>query len=301
MTPTLAFRAIRAAGSILPSAGARLALGAFFQTRPRLPERADESPTMHRAARERLVVRGKQVVSYRWGSGDETVLLVHGWRGRAAQFAPLVRELVGEGYQVISFDAPAHGESPTVATDMRDWIAAIDELQRRYGRFRLVVGHSFGALASLTAVRSGVTTRAVAAIAGASSPQQFLDAFAAQAQLSPPVRERFEAAFRARVDESAQSLVRHYDAAADPMRTEVELLVVHDRGDRQVPAAASARLHEAHQPRSRLLLTQGWGHSRVLAADAVLDAVLALARGGLHAVDEITLRSPADWLTRTRS
>ena len=61
--------------------------------------------------RERILLRGSEVVAYRWGRGERAVLLLHGWQGRASQFAPLVRELVAEGFRVTSFDAPAHGAS----------------------------------------------------------------------------------------------------------------------------------------------------------------------------------------------
>jgi hypothetical protein len=60
---------------------------------------------------------------------------------------------------------------------------------------------------------------------------------------------------------------------------------VHDRGDREVAAGESLRLHEAHGDRSRLVVTEGAGHSRVLAADATLDAVTAFATGGLDGLD----------------
>jgi pimeloyl-ACP methyl ester carboxylesterase len=55
----------------------------------------------------------------------------------------------------------------------------------------------------------------------------------------------------------------------------IELLVIHDRDDRQLPADASERLVAAHGGRARLLVTDGYGHNRVLAAPETLDAVVA--------------------------
>ena len=157
-------------------------------------------------------VRGKDLVTYRWGSGDETVLLVHGWRGRVSQFAPLVRELVADGLHVVAFDAPAHGASPSARTDIRDWIAAIEALQLRHGRFRLIAGHSFGALATLTAVRSGTTAARVVTIAGAGTPQVFIDQFAAMIDLSVPAKAAFERSFLAKFGEDAASMRLRFDA-----------------------------------------------------------------------------------------
>jgi pimeloyl-ACP methyl ester carboxylesterase len=53
----------------------------------------------------------------------------------------------------------------------------------------------------------------------------------------------------------------------------VPLLVIHDDGDRMVPYAEAGRIMSAN-PHARLLTTTGLGHSRLLAGDAVLDAVL---------------------------
>ncbi|MFH8252746.1 alpha/beta hydrolase [Microbacterium sp. B2969] len=291
MNPTWTRRLFRTASTVSPELAGRLALRAFFVTQPRLALREQDAATDAAADRGAIRVRGKDVVTYSWGAGDETVLLVHGWRGRASQFAPLVRELVAEGFHVVAFDAPAHGASPAAPTDIRDWIAAIDELQRRQGRFRLVVGHSFGALATLTAVRAGTTTARVATIAGAGTPQVFVDQFSMMLDLTPRAKAAFERRFHAKFGEDAASMRRRFDAVADPLLPHVELLSVHDDTDRQVPATASADLVEAHGGRARLVRTHGLGHNRVLADDVTLDAVTAFATGGLARVDELLARA----------
>ena len=132
------------------------------------------------AERGTITVRGREIVTYSWGRGPETVLVVHGWRGRASQFAPIVRELRAEGYRVIGFDAPANGDSAGRRTDIRDYLAAIEAMQQRHGMFRVVIGHSFGALAALTAVREGTAAGGVVAIAGMADARYLVDSFAAR-------------------------------------------------------------------------------------------------------------------------
>jgi hypothetical protein len=65
------------------------------------------------------------------------------------------------------------------------------------------------------------------------------------------------------------------------------LLVVHDRGDREVAVGEAVRLHAAHGDRSRLVLTEGAGHSHVLGADAALDAITAFVTAGATGVDAL--------------
>jgi pimeloyl-ACP methyl ester carboxylesterase len=287
MTPKQTRAILRATSAVSPGVAGSLALRLFFVTQPRLALREADAATDAAAQRDSIPVRGKQITTYRWGVGDDTVLLVHGWRGRASQFAPLVRELVADGFHVLAFDAPAHGDSPVAPTDMRDWLAAIEALQQRHGRFRLVVGHSFGALAALTAVRVGVTTGRVATIAGAGTPQVFLDQFARMLDLTPRAKGAFEHRFQRKFEEDAASIALRFDAVANPLPLDVELLAIHDDTDRQVPPAASAVLVGAHGQRARLMRTHGLGHNRVLSADATLDALTAFATGGLEAVDSV--------------
>src|SRR5262249_24545271 len=45
-----------------------------------------------------------------WGDGPR-VYLLHGWGGRATQFAAFVEPLVRAGFMPVAFDAPGHGAS----------------------------------------------------------------------------------------------------------------------------------------------------------------------------------------------
>jgi pimeloyl-ACP methyl ester carboxylesterase len=289
MNPLPALRAgITAASVVSPSLGGRAALSVFLSTSPRMRVHPDDDATHARAVRETIPVRGNEIQTYRWGVGDETVLLVHGWRGRASQFAPLVRELVAERMQVLAFDSPGHGDSHGRHTDVRHWIAAIRELQFRHGRFRSIVGHSFGALAALTAVREGVSTRSVATVAGAATPVAFLDRYSAEMRLSPAVQREFRRRFLNRIGEDEQSLAPRYDASAHPLPAPVELLVVHDARDSHLSPQSSRELAAAHSERARFVGTDGFGHNRLLRSDAMLDAVTAFVVGGLSGVDRLT-------------
>ncbi|MFJ6532971.1 alpha/beta fold hydrolase [Microbacterium sp. NPDC091662] len=274
--PALLARSIHAAAAVSPRIAGDIAYRLFFTTTPRMVVRDADAATHADAHRGRLTVRGVDVATYEWGAGPRTVLLLHGWRGRASQFAPLVRELVAERFRVIAFDAPAHGASSGRNTDIRDWIDAAGQLQTDHGPFDAIIGHSFGALAALTLARSTVPTRAVAAIAGAASPDAFLTQFAEDLRLDAATTARLAERFRRRLGMDRSEVSARYDAARHPLPADTALLVVHDRGDRRMPDHDSLRLHDAHGDRSRLIRTERLGHTRVLSADATLDAVVAL-------------------------
>lgn len=294
-TAIAAVSAARAADRVSPRVAAGIALPLFMSSRPRRPVRSHERAVHEQARRSTVRVRGRDLAVSEWGDGADTILLAHGWRGRASQFAPIVRELRAEGFRLVAFDAPANGDSAGRRTDIRDWLAAIEALQSRYGRFHTIVGHSFGSLAVLTAVREGVATGGVIAIAGMSSARYLVDAFGERVGLGPAAVDALSGSFVRRVmpGDDAAAAWRRFDAAERALPADVPLLVVHDRGDREVAAAEAERLHAAHGERSRLVVTSGSGHTRVLGSDAALDAIVAFTAGGLDGVDAAGLGARA--------
>jgi pimeloyl-ACP methyl ester carboxylesterase len=268
---------VRAAGSVSPRWGAAAAMPLFAHVdRPR-PVRAVDLPTMSRSRRS--VVRipgingtGVDVVAYEWGAGNRTVVLAHGWNGRASQFATLVRELIAERYRVVAFDAPAHGDSAGRSTYLVDWRDVLGALQERYGRFEAIVGHSFGGLAALVSTAGGIETERVVTVAAPAAAETLLTQF--QSTLRYPDRTS---------DALAQLFARRYfPGDADPFAwlsavrrplPGTPLLVIHDDADRRVPFTEASRIADAN-PGSRLLSTSGYGHNRILTADPFLDAVV---------------------------
>ena len=266
---------LQAIAALPPKLAATAALPLFMRVGPRRPVLPDEQHTHLAAERSRVPVpglhgRGGHALVHTWGSGDRPVLLVHGWSGRAAQLAPLVRELRYAGHSVVAFDAPAHGDAPGRGTFILDFIAAMLELERRHGPFHAVVGHSFGSLAALVAVAEGLSAGRVATVAGMADADhrrasvagaRGLDAAAAAAR-----RERFAR----RIVPGQANVYGRFSAVRHPLPASVPLLVVHDADDRRVPATEALRLIDAHPGHAELLITQGLGHQRILADDGVL-------------------------------
>ncbi|MFF2272728.1 alpha/beta fold hydrolase [Agromyces sp. NPDC058136] len=269
---------VRLTGSISPRAGGALAYPLFMRVGPRTPVAPADRAT-HDSARLGTVRipglhrRGVDVVTYEWGTGDDVVLLAHGWQSRASVFAPLIRELRSEGFRIVAFDGPANGDSPGRGTYLIDHLDAMERLQQRHGRFHAVVGHSFGALAALMAAHDGLDTHRVVGIAGAADPRAFIEGFGEMLRLDDPTRDALAERFSAKLFPGGGDPFERYSAARHPLRPETALLLVHDRGDRRVPYAESERLL-AVNPGARLVAPEGLGHNRVLRADVTLDAVV---------------------------
>lgn len=274
----LAGTSVRAVGALSPRAGAAVAMPLFaYVAKPR-PVHDDDDATMRRARRRTVRIpgvdrRGVDVVTYEWGRGSRTIVLSHGWNGRASQLSRLVRELVAEEYRVVAFDAPAHGASAGRRTYLVDWLDVFAALQESHGRFDAMVGHSFGGLASLVGVAGGIAAERVVTVAAPADADLLLIQFQSMLRYPDAVSERLREAFANRYFPGEADPFAWLSSVRRPLPAGVPLLVAHDAGDRMVPFREAERIVAAN-PGARQLTTTGLGHNRVLAADVVLDAVL---------------------------
>lgn len=254
------------AGRISPSLAAAAALRLFLT-----PVRHRRPPREHEVLARAVPVLGADgVAAWQWGAGP-TVLLVHGWEGRGAQLGAFVQPLVEAGFRVVAFDAPAHGHSPGSQATLVDFADAIASVVARVGEPCAVVGHSFGCAALTLAMSRGLRPRAAVFIAPPVRLEDGERAFARALGLSDSVRARMRASIEARVGVSLSAL----DGARMAGSLSTPLLVIHDKGDEEVPWSAGAELARAW-PRATLLSTVGLGHRRILRDPGVVSAAVEL-------------------------
>lgn len=304
---SLAAAAVRAAGSISPRGGSAVALPLFARVAPPHPIDPADLATMWRAERSSVRIpgidrRGTDVAVYEWGRpGGEVVVLAHGWNGRAGQYATLVRELVSEGYRVVAFDAPAHGDSAGRGSYLLDWVDALGAIQQRHGRFAAAIGHSFGGLATLVGVARGVAVGRVVTVAAPGDADLLLSQFQEMLGFDDRTAAELRARFARRYFPGEDDPLAGLSPLRHPLPDGTRLLVVHDETDRVVPFGEAARIVRAN-PGAARLTTKGLGHSRILRADPFLDAVMTFVTTPVPASDaflERALLEPGDALAKT--
>ena len=257
---------LRALAQVNTKLAAMAAARAFFTTY-RAPLRAEEVALLSQA--ERLSIRfGKQTLpAWSYGEGP-TVLLSHGWSGRGAQLAPLAAALATAGFRAVTFDHPAHGESEGKRTNVVEMAHALAEVDAALHGVHAIVAHSLGALAVTRAMSRTVTPKRVVFIAPPTAPL-WPERFAAKLGLDAQVA----AATRTAIERSSGIQVASLDPRTVASDMKAPLLVVHDRGDREVPFAEGESLVEVW-PNAELLATEGLGHHKILRSPEVGEAVL---------------------------
>ena len=217
-----------------------------------------------------------QVAAWRWGIGP-TVLLVHGWEGRGSQLGAFVAPLVAAGLSVVAFDAPAHGDSPGSRLYLTDHADAVADVADAIGPLHAIVAHSFGAAAVLLAhARHGVDAPRNVMLAPNVLIDDAVNKFARAVALDDHDRESFETHLVAASGVALEALAVERLAAT----RESALLVLHDRGDREVSVRHGDRL-AATWPQAQLVLTEELGHRRILRDDAVIARAVGFIREGI--------------------
>jgi pimeloyl-ACP methyl ester carboxylesterase len=211
------------------------------------------------------------LVVWDWGDGP-TVLLVHGWNGSAAQMSGFVFPLLRAGCYVAAPDLPAHGASPGRQTNIRELTDAILRVGRRVGPVHAVVAHSFGAAATVAALSRGLRAERVVLLAPAAALPAYAGSFAAAAGLSQPS----VGGLLARIDARVGGIAR-YDPVAAASGQRADLLVLHDRSDREVPFEAGRAIASAW-PGGRIEAVNGAGHTRMLRNPAVIERAASFIR-----------------------
>lgn len=212
----------------------------------------------------------KEIVVYEYGKSDRKALLVHGWSGRGTQLVRIADELLKNGFATISFDAPAHGKSKGNASIMTEFIAAILELEKQYGPFEYVIGHSLGGMSVLNAIKQNLQVKKAVVIGSGDIIQDVIDDFISKLEIHPKfgllLKDHFEKKFGGKMDD--------YSAYKAAEQIEIPVLVIHDTEDVDVPVKAAYHIQK-HLKHSELIITTGYGHRKILGNEEVVQKIIS--------------------------
>ena len=214
-----------------------------------------------------------QLVGYRWNHPQpKKALLLHGFSSTVKKFDHFVTPLVKKGYEVIAFDAPAHGDSSgkTVnAFQYRDTIKAVYE---KFGPVHSFIAHSFGgmALSLFMEEQQYQEHKKLVLIAPASETERAVNSFAAFLHIDEEVKEEMNNIIRERSGREPHEIsIRH---AAQKIKAEV--LWIHDEDDDVTPWADAEKIQQDNHPNFQFMLTKGLGHRRIYRDNKVKKAVI---------------------------
>lgn len=266
---------ILATGKILtflsPFLASRFAAWLFLKPfRYKLPAREKEMDDLF--DQETLLVQAinREIVIYKnttAGTGKK-ILLAHGWSGRGTQMPDIALSLIKEGYEVYSFDAPAHGKSPGKMSMMPYFIDSIHLIDNKYGPFYGAIGHSLGGMSLLKAVKDGFTLQKLVIIGTANSVTHITREFAQNMRLNLKVAKKMKSYFDKKFGEDMDNLSGAFSALSVSNPT----LVIHDEDDVDVHISSAYEIKN-NLKKGELFITKGLGHRKILGNSEVINKI----------------------------
>jgi len=234
----------------------------FFFSPLRFPTPERELAFKQSSILNRETVNNKRITLYQLGHSTKSVLLVHGWSGRATQFYALAPGLEKAGYKVFSFTAPAHGSSDDEETHMLEFADCIKYLHEKYGPFDAMIGHSIGGMAILNAIEQGVKTNKIVLLGVPGYIKDVVADFCHRLGLNKKVEQKLLSYLRTQYGDDIEA----FSTTRLAEKMNIPGLIIHDVDDRDVDIEFARQNHKVW-PKSKLVETNGLGH-RLILSDA---------------------------------
>lgn len=255
-------------GPIFPALMGRLAYYLWFTT-VRFKAPPYEMDANKTASRSILDVNGKPVSVLTWGKAP-FVLFIHGWTGRGTQAAPFLDGLLSAGYGVISFDAPAHGESPGKQTNMLEITDVVLALGKKYGPFNATITHSFGGMIAAYAMSLDMKFEKVISICPPADLDVIIENFSRSLRI-PNISMQFMLdKLRKNFGEDLSNKI---STVNNVKNLDNRALIIHDENDEDVPWQSGREIADNWKG-AEFIRTQGLGHRRILRDPDVVKATI---------------------------
>ncbi len=245
---------------VSPSRAARQAL-ILFNT-PQYKSRRTAPDIFKTSERQVFKLHGKKISGFRWNHPQpKKLLILHGFESSSYKFDHFISRGIKQGYEVLAFDAPAHGQSEGKTVTLPDYVDMIRKIVELYGPIDAFICHSFGGLAVshyLETVKHDGQTKVVL-IAPATETTTAIDSFFRFLQLSDVVRKEFEAL----IVERSGTKSSHFSVRRAMKHIRASVLWIHDEDDKITPLSDVLKVKEKGYPNIEFMFTRGLGHSRI--------------------------------------
>lgn len=219
-----------------------------------LPEQQE---FLTQAKSQKIKTNGLELQSYHWKGKKETILLLHGWESNTYRWRKLITFLKKEDYNIVAFDAPAHGNSTGNLMNVPLYSECTKAIIDIYGP-KFVIGHSAGGM-NMLFYHEKYPNDQIEKIVTIGSPSKLRDIMEYYQQLlkfNDKVLEGLDDYF----NDSFGYRIHEFSTSEFKGHLSKKGLVIHDKEDTIAPFSASESVHK-NWANSSFYITKGLGHS----------------------------------------
>lgn len=218
-------------------------------------------------------LEGNTVRGWRWNHpADRKLLIIHGYESSVINFDRYIKPFIRKGYEVLAFDAPAHGGSSGKHITAPLYKEMIKTIHAAYGPVQSYMAHSFGGLAVCLALEeiSHDENYRLALIAPATETTTAIDSFFAFLKLDNSIRPEFE-----KVIIKAGGVSSEWYSIRRAMKhIKARVLWLHDEEDDVTPLKDVLEVQKENHPNIEFVFSSGLGHRRIYRDNKVTKAIV---------------------------
>jgi pimeloyl-ACP methyl ester carboxylesterase len=222
----------------------------------------DLPPIFKKAEKQSFTFQHYKIHGLRWKpakANGSTLLICHGFDSASYRFEKYINPLLAEGFEILAFDAPAHGLSTGKTINVLLYRDFILEVIKNYGPIHALMAHSFGGVAAALTIEQPTAKdiKRLVLIAPATETSRSIADFCKALKIS----ERLKQALEDLIMTIGGQPVSWYSVARVIKEINIPTLWIHDRKDSITPYEDMKHLEEMNLPKVTFEITEGLGHS----------------------------------------
>lgn len=240
---------------------------------PQLSTKKELPPVFEKAEKIEFPFEGNMVRGYRWNHpSSKKALILHGFESSVINFESYILPLIKKGYEVLAFDAPAHGRSTGKKITLIGYKNLVHHICNNYGPVDSFISHSFGGLTLslvLEEIPHSKFTKIVL-IAPAAESKTAIDNFFKLLQLNNGVRKEFDNL----IEEMEGKPPGWYSVARIAPKIKGQVLFLQDQDDDTTPLSDVKPVMDKNYPNFHFIISEGLGHRRIYRSEQSLKKIM---------------------------
>ena len=217
----------------------------------------EQQPFLQTADTKVLSIEGLDIHTYHWKGSGPTVALIHGWESNSYRWRNLIEKLKNLDYNIVAFDAPAHGNSTGDVLHVPLYTKCLNKVMQQYNP-SFLVGHSIGGMTSIfyQHLHNNPIVQKIVVLAPPSELSSIMEQYKKALGLS----KRFMSSLNERFLTNFGYTFKDFSMAQFSSTIKTSGMVIHDRFDAVVPFTEALQISRKWKS-CKLVSTKHLGHS----------------------------------------